>query len=321
MARNNQIPVYLFLGFLEAGKTSVIQETMEDERFNTGEKTLIILCEEGECEYDKSKFYGQNVEFITIEDESDLTPETLGAWQLHHKLDRVIIEYNGMWQLKSLFENMPESWFIFQCMMFADASTIATYNANMRQLVFDKISNAETVIFNRTSDKIDRALLHRIVRETGNRTAQIIFETLDREIEYDEIEDPLPFDKDANVIVIEDRDYALFYQDLSEDLSSYHGKKVKFKGIVARDPRLGKGSFIVGRHVMTCCADDIQFSGLIALYETKNGADVPIANRDWIVAEGEIRIEKHKLYKNKGPVLYVTSYAATSRPTQEVCTF
>jgi len=321
MARKQEIPVYLFLGFLESGKTSVIQETMEDERFNTGEKTLIILCEEGECEYDKSKFYGQNVEFMTIENESDVTPETLGAWQLHHKLDRVIIEYNGMWQLNTLFENMPDSWFIFQCMMFADATTIAAYNANMRSLVFDKISNAETVIFNRTSESTDRELLHRIVRETGNRSAQIIFETLDREIEYDEIEDPLPFDKEADVIEIEDRDYALFYQDLSEDLMSYNGKKVKFKGIVARDPRLGSQSFIIGRHVMTCCADDIQFSGLIAVYKTQSGADVPLRNRDWIVVEGEIRIEKHKLYKNKGPVLYATSYAATSKPVQEVVTF
>ncbi len=321
MAKNNQIPVYLFLGFLEAGKTSVIQETMEDERFNTGEKTLIILCEEGECEYDPSRFYGQNVSFMTIDSESEITPETLGAWQLHHKLDRVIIEYNGMWELETLFRNMPESWFIFQCMAFADASTIVSYNANMRKLVFDKLSNAETVIFNRTTEKTDRALLHRIVRETGNRSAQIIFETMDRQIEYDEIEDPLPFDKEAERIVIEDRDYALFYQDLSEELASYHGKKIKFKGIVARDPRLGRGSFIVGRHVMTCCADDIQFSGLIAIYETQNGADVPIASRDWIVVEGEIRIEKHKLYKNKGPVLYVTSYAATSKPVQEVATF
>ena len=42
-----QIPVYLFTGFLEGGKTRIIQESMEDKRFNSGEKTLMIQCEDG----------------------------------------------------------------------------------------------------------------------------------------------------------------------------------------------------------------------------------------------------------------------------------
>lgn len=316
-----QIPVYLFTGFLESGKTSVIQETMEDERFNTGEKTLILLCEEGEVELDKSRFYGQNVEIQTIDEESELTKERLGAWQRSHKLDRVIIEYNGMWQLKNLFAAFPDGWFLFQCMTFVDATTFLTYNANMRSLMFDKIANAEMVIFNRASDAVDKEQFHKLVRETGNRRAQIVYEYLSGNMEYDDIPDPLPFDKDADVIEIADEDYALFYQDLSENLSDYHGKKVKFKGIVARDRQLGKGSFIVGRHIMTCCADDIQFSGLVCIYATKNGADVPLRNRDWIVLEGEIRVERHRLYKEKGPVLYGTSYAATTAPNPEVATF
>lgn len=316
-----QIPVYLFTGFLESGKTSVIQETMEDERFNTGEKTLILLCEEGEVELDKSRFYGQNVVIETVESESDFTPDRVGAWAKTHRLDRVLIEYNGMWQMKTLFENLPEGWFIFQSMMFVDSATFLTYNANMRSLVFDKIANAEMVVFNRAGDFIDKEKFHQIVRETGNRRAQIVYEYENGTMEYDEIEDPLPFDKTADVIVIEDEDYALFYQDLSEDLDFYHGKKVRFKGIVARDKRLGIGSFIAGRHIMTCCADDIEYNGVVCFYKTKNGADVPLANRDWVLLEGEIRVERHKLYKQKGPVLYVTSYAATSKPKQEVATF
>ena len=316
-----QLPVYLFTGFLESGKTSVIQETMEDERFNTGEKTLILLCEEGEIELDVSRFYGKNVYIETIENEEDLTLELLTALGKKHRLDRVIVEYNGMWQLQTLFQAMPEPWFVFQCMMFADANTFVTYNANMRSLVFDKIVNSEMVVFNRASDKVNKEEFHRIVRETGNRRCQIVYEYPDGQMEYDEIEDPLPFDKDADVIEIDDGDYALFYQDLSDDLMSYDRKKVKFKGIVARDKSLGVGSFIAGRHVMTCCADDIQYSGLICRYETKNGADVPIRSRDWVVVEGEIRIERHPLYRDKGPVLYVTFYAATSKPNPEVATF
>ena len=316
-----QLPIYLFTGFLESGKTSVIQETMEDERFNTGEKTLILLCEEGEVELDVSRFYGKNVYIETVENEADLSPDYLLSLTRNHRLDRIIIEYNGMWQLKSLLENLPSAWFIYQSMMFADATTFLTYNANMRSLVFDKIANAEMVVFNRASDAIDKMKFHQTVRETGNRRCQIVYEYPDGKMEYDEIEDPLPFDKEADVIEIEDDDFALFYQDLSEDLNFYHGKHVKFKGIVARDPRLGIGSFILGRHIMTCCADDIQYNGVVCFYKTKNGADVPLASRDWIIAEGEIRVERHRLYKQKGPVFYVSSYAATSKPKQEVATF
>ena len=47
-----QIPVYLFVGQLESGKTKFIQETMEDPNFDSGDKTLLLVCEEGELEYD-----------------------------------------------------------------------------------------------------------------------------------------------------------------------------------------------------------------------------------------------------------------------------
>ena len=51
-----EVPVYLFLGFLDAGKTKFIQETLEDERFESSEKTLVLVLEEGETEFDPSRF-------------------------------------------------------------------------------------------------------------------------------------------------------------------------------------------------------------------------------------------------------------------------
>ena len=122
------IPVYLFTGFLEGGKTHIIQESMSDERFNTGEKTLIILCEEGIEELDLSTFPGKNVYLATLDNESDVTPEKLVACMGGHKIDRIIIEYNGMWQLGTLYENLPDGWYIFQNMMFADANTFFKRN-------------------------------------------------------------------------------------------------------------------------------------------------------------------------------------------------
>ena len=46
------IPVYLFAGFLESGKTSFIASVLLDPGFTRDEHTLIIQCEEGMEEYE-----------------------------------------------------------------------------------------------------------------------------------------------------------------------------------------------------------------------------------------------------------------------------
>ena len=136
----DDMPVYLFTGFLESGKTSFIDETLADKRFNNGQRTLLLVCEEGEAEYDESRPYMKNIYVENIEDEDELTSETLNILAKKHRASRVLIEYNGMWQLKTLYDNMPENWAVYQEFMFADATTFLTYNANMRGLVVDKLS-------------------------------------------------------------------------------------------------------------------------------------------------------------------------------------
>ncbi len=310
------IPVYLFTGFLEGGKTHIIQESMSDERFNTGEKTLIILCEEGIEELDVSTFPGKNVYLATLDSESDVTPEKLKACIGGHLIDRIIIEYNGMWQLGTLYNNLPDGWYIFQNMMFADANTFFTYNQNMRSLMVDKLMSCEMIVLNRTPDNIDKEEVHKLVRGVSRR-AVITYDYPDGSVEYDEIEDPLPFDIDAPVIVIEDADYAVWYRDMSEEMEKYDGKTVKFKGIVARDIKLGKDALVIGRHVMTCCVDDIAYQGLVCKFTS----DVPYRTRDWINVTGKIKIEKNKLYGRPGPVIYAENSAYTDKPEQEVATF
>jgi len=311
-----KIPVYLFTGFLEGGKTTIIQESLNDQNFNSGEKTLILMCEEGIEELDSSKFWGQNVTIHTIESEDMLTEEYLTELTKNKKLDRIIVEYNGMWMLQTFYNAMPESWGIYQNMMFADANTFINYNNNMRQLVFDKLKDAEMLVLNRTAFDTDKEEIHKIVRGITRRAA-IVYDYPDGHVEYDDIEDPLPFDIDAKVIEIADEDYALWYRDLSEESQKYHGKTVKFKGIVANDPQLEKNEVIIGRHIMTCCVDDIQYGGMICMF--KNA--VNIKTRDWITVKGTVKVENHKLYRSKGPVLYVESTEFAVKPQQEVATF
>ncbi len=312
-----KIPVYLFTGFLEGGKTHMIQESLESEQFNAGDKTLIIQCEEGIDELEPDAFAGKNCYLETLEDVSELTPSNLTALGKKHKVDRVIIEYNGMWPLQALYENMPPNWAIFQEMMFADANTFIAYNQNMRSLMVDKLMNCEMVVLTRTPADMDKEEVHRIVRSVSRRAA-ISYDYLDGHVEYDEIEDPLPFDIHAPLIEIADEDFAIWYRDLSEEMEQYDGKQVRVKGLVARDGKLGKTAAIIGRHIMTCCADDIAYSGLVCVFP----APVTLKTRDWITVNATVRLEAHKLYGGRlGPVLYATGYEPAKPPKQEVATF
>lgn len=312
-----QIPVYVFTGFLEGGKTHIIQESLENENFNRGDRTLIIQCEEGIDELDPAKFAAPNCYLATLEDPSELTAANLTAMQKKYKADLVIIEYNGMWMLNTLYENLPDNWAIFQQMMFADANTFIAYNQNMRQLMVDKLMDCEMVVLTRTPADIDKEEVHRIVRGVS-RSAQISYDYPDGHVEYDEIEDPLPFDMDAPIIEIKDEDFAVWYRDLSEEMEKYDGKTVRFKGLVARDGKLPKTAAVVGRHIMTCCAEDIAYNGLICHFS----APTTLKTRDWVIVTATVKLEPHKLYGNRtGPVLYATDCALTAPPKQEVATF
>lgn len=311
-----QVPVYLFTGFLEAGKTTFIQETLEDSRFNEGERTLLLLCEDGEVEYDPSRFSGTNVFTHTLESEADIQPEALTAVLNDCRAERVIVEYNGMWMLDTLFFNMPQNWIVVQEYLFFDASTFLPYNANMRQLVYDKLKSCELVVLNRSGDDLDREEIHKIVR-AANRRCDICYEHPDGVTEYDDIEDPLPFDLEAPVVDIRDEDYALFYMDVTDDMAKYAGKTLRYKAMVVKSPRLAGDTFVFGRKVMTCCANDIQFAGLICRWPDATSLD----KGQWLTITASVEIKWHLGYGKKGPVLMVTDVIPSAPPAQPIATF
>ncbi|MGM9670877.1 MAG: TIGR03943 family putative permease subunit [Oscillospiraceae bacterium] len=311
-----ELPVYLFTGFLEAGKTKFIQETLEDSRFHKGERTLLVLCEEGVEEYAPEQFCAPNVFLRTVEDEADFTAENLSAMQREVNPERILIEYNGMWLLDTLYSNMPEGWIVAQEFLFCDATTFLTYNANMRQLMVDKIKSAELVVLNRYRADMDRMAMHKVIRGVSRR-CDIAYEYADGKVEYDDIEDPLPFDIEAPVVNIEDRDYAIWYRDMSEETKKYNGKTVRFKGRCLVRKNVPKGSFIIGRHIMTCCVEDIQFAGIICNWEKADS----IRDDEWVILTATLENKFHRAYGRKGPVLTVQSVEETEKPEEAVATF
>lgn len=308
--------VYLFTGFLEAGKTSFIAETMKDPNFNDGvHKYLIISCEEGEEEFNPEEL-GPNVSFASFDDAERITPDRLSAMQKRAGAEIIVIEYNGMWTLDKFYNAIPDSWMVYQEICIADSNTIISYNANMRQLVVDKLTSCEMVVFNRTTEATDKQALHKLVRGVS-RKASICYEDLSGEIEFDQIEDPLPYDIEASLIDVKDEDFAIFYRDMSEDFAKYVGKNVRFKGIVALDRSLPSSQYAIGRHIMTCCEADIAYRGVVA----KGMGSLKLTTRDWVIVEGKLVEEYSKLYRGKGPVLEVKKIIRADKPVQEVATF
>lgn len=311
-----EMPVYLFTGFLESGKTKFIQETLEDKRFCNKEKTLLLVCEEGEEEYAPEQFATDTVVIRVLEGQEQLTNENLTKWAQETKADRVVIEYNGMWLLDALYAAMPEGWVVYQEFMFADAGTFLSYNGNMRQLVYDKLKSCELVVFNRFKPDMDKMEFHKVVR-AASRRADIAYESTDGKVVYDDIEDPLPFDLNAPVIEIGDADFAEWYRDLGETPANYEGKTVRFKCRALKRSKMPANTFIVGRHVMTCCVEDIQFAALVCQWDK---ADT-VQDDSWMILTAKLNFKFNKAYGRKGPVLSYVSHELCEAPEQPVATF
>jgi uncharacterized repeat protein (TIGR03943 family) len=221
-----------------------------------------------------------------------------------------------MWQLDRFYNSLPEGWMVYQEILIVDSTTALVYNANMRSLMVDKLTSAEMVVFNRVQPTTDKMELHKLVRGVS-RKANICYEDTEGEIEFDTIEDPLPYDIEAPVIEIKDEDFAIFYRDMTEEFGKYSGKTVFFKGIVATDSSLPKGHFAIGRHIMTCCADDIAYRGVVA----KGMGKLNLKTRDWVTVKGILKEEYSPLYQGEGPTLEVKEIKYAQKPEQEVATF
>lgn len=317
MSNRKDVPVYLFTGFLEGGKTKFIQETLEDRRFCNGEKTLLLVCEEGEEEYAPEQFASDTVQIRVVEDQDSLTRENLEKWLAETRAERVVVEYNGMWMLDVLYNAMPEGWMVYQEFMFADSATFLSYNSNMRQLVYDKLKSAELVVFNRFDEKtMDKMAFHKIVRGASRR-ADIAYEAKNGKVVYDDIEDPLPFDLNAPIVEIGDDDFALFYRDMADEPKKYDGKTVRFKCRALVRKKLPANCFVVGRHVMTCCVEDIQFAALVCQWDK---ADT-VKDDSWMILTAKVNFKFHRAYNRRGPVLSYISAESCEAPEQPVATF
>ncbi len=310
-----EIPVYLFTGFMDSGKTSLVNETLFENDFAEGGKGIIIMCEDGDVEYDLDKLKTVNFQVVTIDSEEEFTEEKLKEINLSYLPEQVFIEYNGTWGMDKILEaTLPKDWVIVQSLATVDSTTFEMYMGNMRAMMQEQFFAADVIIFNRTDDNTDRGKFRRLIK-TINRKAQIVYERKDGTI--DERPEELPFDITQDTIELTDADYAIWYMDAMDNYKKYDGKKVKFRALVYNPDKLKKGVFVPGRFAMTCCVEDVTFIGFKCKYEKEN----EIVHKSWIDITAEIHVEFAREYKGKGPVLYPISIEPADKPEDELVYF
>lgn len=309
-----EIPIYLMTGFLDGGKTSFTQYTIGQDYFSDGSKNLLILCEEGEEEYDPAFLAANHTVMVTVGLEEEFTEQLLQSYQSKYKPERVIIEYNGMWRVEKFLKmELPKGWFMNQIITLIDASTFDLYLNNMKSMVMEMIANSELVIFNRCTENTRTASYRRSIKAV-NRVAQIIFETNEGEIDFKE---ELPYDLAQNLIEIQDDDFGIWYMDALEHPENYRGKTIKFKAMVLKPPQFPKQNFIPGRMAMTCCADDTTFIGFVC----KGEGVEKLETKQWVQVSARMKFEYQSAYKTEGPVLYASAIEMSDKPEEELIYF
>lgn len=307
-------PVYVINGFLESGKTEFISFTLGQPYFQIKGTTLLILCEEGEIEYDDSLLKKSKTVVELIEDEEDFNPTHLIELEKKHKPERIIIEYNGMWNYKNA--KLPWYWKIEQQITTIDGSTFPMYYTNMRSLLAEMIRNSEMIIFNRCDDVKDQLNTYKRNIKAVNTKADVIFEDSNGEI--DEIlEEDLPYDLSSDTIELDDEGYGIWYLDSMDHLERYFGKKLTFVAMVLKPENFPDGYFVPGRMAMTCCADDMAFLGYACEYQ---GADT-LNQQEWVKVTATVTREYWEDYKGEGPILHAISVEKIKAPKNPVISF
>lgn len=311
--RFSKIPVYMINGFLESGKSEFIKYTITQPYFRSKGTTLLILCEEGEIEFEEEVLASTNTVLEVIDDRQDFNKDKLSEISDRVNPSRIIIEFNGMWNPKEIV--LPSNWSIEQQITTIDASTFSVFYNNMKSLVGEQVRNSDMIIFNRC-DGIDNLANFKRSVKAVNSSAEVIFEDKDGELNVS-LDEELPFDLNADVIKLDDTGYAIWFIDISDNLERYDGKTIEFVGMVAKPPMFDDSYFVPGRMAMTCCEDDMAFLG----YACKFKDAKHLAEKTYVRVNATIKIEELDAYQGVGPVLYANSVTTVKAPKTPVIDF
>jgi len=269
----DSVPIYIITGFLESGKTTMIREMLTDEYFTGGERTLLVVCEEGEEEFDAPLLKNANAVKVDAESIEELEGGLLRRLNREYKPERVIIEYNSTWTLPRLFKApKPEGWELAQLVCMVDSTTFEMFLTNMRQFMSEGLQLADAVIFNRCTEKTEKSRYRRMVKAM-NGNCDIVFDNVDGTSDDGVADEDLPYDVKAPVVRIGDEDFGIWYLDAMEHPDRYDGKILRMTAKAYRIKDLPANCYVLGREAMTCCANDIGGIGFICTFKGSKPAE------------------------------------------------
>lgn len=307
-------PVYIINGFLDAGKTDFFRYTIAQPYFRTKGKTLLIVCEEGENDYEERLLKSTNTVVEYIEEEEDFNPDALVALDAKHNPERILVEYNGMWNFKNM--KLPVMWNLEQQITVIDCSSFELYFSNMKSLLAEQIRNSDLILFNRCDGLTENLPSYKRNVKAINQKADIIFEDQNGEVDVT-LDEDLPFDLNDDPIELNNYGYGMFYLDALDHVERYEGKNVKFKGMVLIPPEFPEGRFVPGRMAMTCCAQDMQFLGFACEYDKVD----ELKEKEWVEVTAKVVKQYVAEYQGEGPVLVATEVKKTTEPANPVIDF
>lgn len=308
MFGQRKVPVFIINGFLESGKTTFIKNAIIKDPKMKNEKVLLVVCEEGEIEYENLP---DNMKVHVIEEKEDVRSDVFGKLNEKYKPTFVIIEYNGVWGMQTLYQTpMPKTWGLADQMTIVDATTFENYFNNMKSIFADMLRSSTSVIMNRCTREDNFKLYKDSIKRTSPQ-AEIMYVSDEEGIMDIMLEEDLPYDLNSPVIVLDKDTYVTWYIDMIDNPDRYEGKVVEYIAQAARPDYFRPGYFLTGNMVMTCCEDDMQFLGFVCKYDKAES----VQEGGYVRVRCEVHTEPAPEYdEERGPVLYAKSVAPVAKP-------
>ena len=307
------VPVFICTGFLDSGKTTLVQGTLMKQDWIEDGLTLLLVCEEGEVEYSKEFLKENNMAMVQVEEFSQFTLPFFKNCERMYRPTQVVIEYNGMWNLAELLQlRFPRNWAVEGIYSTVNGETLDMYLKNMRNLLMEQLTKSELVVVNRCSENLNRANFRRAVK-IQNPMGNLLFEDVNGNLIPPSADD-LPYDVKGSEIVVGDDDFGAFYVDVMEHPEYYEHKNVIFKAQVIRPKGMPDNMFVPVRQIMTCCADDVGIYG----HPCRMKDNGPIENKAWKKIKARVEYPDIPGVDELQPVLYLIDMENAVPPQNEI---
>lgn len=257
-----QIDTRLVYGFLDAGKTTYIKETIRDDMFYKYGKTLILCFEEGEEEYDEEALAEKNASIAYFEREADGESDIADSVKRFcldniekYQPDRIYVEMNAM--LQGLRDQLPDCLKVTFSAALIDWATLPVYYVNFMQMMKQIVSESNQVTFRGCPSADLLAPYGQAFRLMNPKASYLRQDPMG----YHEKAFGLflPYSLDDPEITVDEERYLPLWLDALDHPEHYEGKILHFTDPIELRRENNDGPWSCGRVVMTCCMADLQF--------------------------------------------------------------